>query len=195
MSPCLGADDGQAREAKQRKLNYSTKVFEGVPIIVKGETKKCLPIETTFVFRWWVQRRGRGAGQARVAGHTASQTPQGWICHPAHQGDAGWMGHYQLSKQSIQGLIDWTPILQSAANVVKTEYSTFTYFITSLSNGQTVTATDIVVSSKVVTTPPSIEATPVLQDWGKDQVSWCNLTLWKGMALHNHNICIGVVTG
>ena len=77
---------------------------------------------------------------------------QGWICHPAHQGDLGWMGHYQLSKQSIQGLINWTPILQSAANVVKTEYSTFTYFITSLSNGQTVTATDIVVSSKVVTT-------------------------------------------
>ena len=63
------------------------------------------------------------------------------------------------------------PYFQSAANVVKTEYSTFTYFITSLSNGQTVTATDIVVSSKVVTTPPSIEATPVLQDWGKDQVS------------------------
>ena len=106
-------------------------------------------MKTTVVFRWWIQRGWRGAGQARVAGHTASQTPKGWIFHPAHQGDLGWMGHYQLSKQSIQGLINWTPILQSAANVVKTEYSTFTYFITRVSNKQTVTATNIVVSSKV----------------------------------------------
>ena len=30
-------DDGNDREARQRKLNYSTKVFEGVPIIVKGD--------------------------------------------------------------------------------------------------------------------------------------------------------------
>ena len=29
-------DDGNDRNARQRKLNYSTKVFEGVPIIVKG---------------------------------------------------------------------------------------------------------------------------------------------------------------
>ena len=30
-------EDGNDREARQRKLNYSTKVFEGVPIIVKGD--------------------------------------------------------------------------------------------------------------------------------------------------------------
>ena len=62
-------------------------------------------------------------------------------------------------------------LLQSQANVVKTEYSTFTYFITSLEDGQTVTSTDIVVSSNVVTTLPSIEATPLLQDVASDQVS------------------------
>ena len=39
MSPCLGPDAGHTREAKQRKLNYSTKVFEGVPMLVKGELK------------------------------------------------------------------------------------------------------------------------------------------------------------
>ena len=62
-------------------------------------------------------------------------------------------------------------LLQSQVNVVKTEYSTFTYFITSLENGQTVTSTDIVVSSNVVTSLPSIEATPLLQDVASDQVS------------------------
>ena len=63
-------------------------------------------------------------------------------------------------------------LLQSLANeVVKTEYSTFTYFITSLEGGKTVTSTDIVVSSNVVTSPPSIEATPLLQDVASTQVS------------------------
>ena len=33
----LEDEDGDDRNARQRKLNYSTKVFEGVPIIVKGE--------------------------------------------------------------------------------------------------------------------------------------------------------------
>ena len=62
--------------------------------------------------------------------------------------------------------------MQSLANeVVKTEYSTFTYFITSLEGGKTVTSTDIVVSSNVVTSPPSIEATPLLQDVANSQVS------------------------
>ena len=62
--------------------------------------------------------------------------------------------------------------MQSLANeVVKTEYSTFTYFITSLEGGKTVTSTDIVVSSNVVTSPPSIEATPLLQDVTSSQVS------------------------
>ena len=55
--------------------------------------------------------------------------------------------------------------------MVKTEYSTFTYFITSLEDGQTVTSTDIVVSSNVVTSLPSIEATPLLKDVASDQVS------------------------
>ena len=32
-------EDGDDRNARQRKLNYSTKVFEGVPIIVKGDFK------------------------------------------------------------------------------------------------------------------------------------------------------------
>ena len=63
-------------------------------------------------------------------------------------------------------------LLQSLANeVVKTEYSTFTYFITSLEGGKTVTSTDIVVSSNVVTSSPSIEATPLLQDVASSQVS------------------------
>ena len=30
-------EEGDDRNARQRKLNYSTKVFEGVPIIVKGD--------------------------------------------------------------------------------------------------------------------------------------------------------------
>ena len=30
-------EEGDDRDARQRKLNYSTKVFEGVPIIVKGD--------------------------------------------------------------------------------------------------------------------------------------------------------------
>ena len=55
--------------------------------------------------------------------------------------------------------------------MVKTEYSTFTYFITSLSEGKTVTDTDIVVSSNVVTRPPTIAATPVLPAPGSQQVS------------------------
>ena len=33
----LEDEEGDDRNARQRKLNYSTKVFEGVPIIVKGE--------------------------------------------------------------------------------------------------------------------------------------------------------------
>ena len=34
-------EDGDDRNARQRKLNYSTKVFEGVPIIVKGDFLIC----------------------------------------------------------------------------------------------------------------------------------------------------------
>ena len=46
--------------------------------------------------------------------------------------------------------------------MTRTEYSTFTYFITSLRGDQTVTDTDIVVSSNVVSGPASVEATPAL---------------------------------
>ncbi len=37
------------------------------------------------------------------------------------------------------------------SSVVKTEYSTFSYFLTSLIDGKTVTLTDVVVSSQVIT--------------------------------------------
>lgn len=47
-------------------------------------------------------------------------------------------------------------------SVVKTEYSTFTYFITSLDGSQTVTSTDIVVSSNVVT-ETVLQPTPTLE--------------------------------
>ena len=48
-------------------------------------------------------------------------------------------------------------------SVVKTEYSTFTYFVTSLNPaGQTVTSTDIIVSSNVVTETINVEPTPGL---------------------------------
>jgi hypothetical protein len=56
-------------------------------------------------------------------------------------------------------------------DVTKTEYSTFTYFITSLQGGETVTSTDIVVSSNIVTSNPGIEATPTLPLWQQEQVS------------------------
>ena len=46
---------------------------------------------------------------------------------------------------------------------MKTEYSTFTYFVTSLNPaGQTVTSTDIIVSSNVVTETINVEPTPGL---------------------------------
>ena len=62
-------------------------------------------------------------------------------------------------------------LLQSLANeVVKTEYSTFTYFITSLEGGKTVTSTDIVVSSNVVTSSAGVEPTPSLPGWKLEQV-------------------------
>jgi hypothetical protein len=38
----------------------------------------------------------------------------------------------------------------SPSSVTKTEFSTFTYFITSLSGLSTVTSTDIVISSNVI---------------------------------------------
>ena len=56
-------------------------------------------------------------------------------------------------------------VLQEAdlepSSIVLTEYSTFTYYLTSLIAGQTVTKTDIIVSSNVVTQSP--QATPLLE--------------------------------
>ncbi|TRY69249.1 hypothetical protein TCAL_13171 [Tigriopus californicus] len=46
--------------------------------------------------------------------------------------------------------------------IVKTEYSTFTYFVTSVVEDSTVTKTDIVVSSNIVTEAGIPEATPLL---------------------------------
>jgi hypothetical protein len=46
------------------------------------------------------------------------------------------------------------------SSVIKTEYSTFTYFITSLDGSQTVTSTDIVISSNIVT--ETVAPTPAL---------------------------------
>ena len=59
---------------------------------------------------------------------------------------------------------------QSSPEVTKTEYSTFTYFITSLQGGETVTSTDIVVSSNIVYSNPAIQATPTLPLWENEQV-------------------------
>ena len=79
-------------------------------------------------------------------------------------------GQSGLSLSLMCSMINFTDVLQSV-NTVKTEYSTFTYFITSLDNGKTVTSTDIVVSSNIVTSPPVIEATPVLQNWAQAEVT------------------------
>ena len=49
------------------------------------------------------------------------------------------------------------------SSIVLTEYSTFTYYLTSLIAGETVTKTDIIVSSNVVTQTQPPEATPSLE--------------------------------
>ena len=73
-----------------------------------------------------------------------------------------------LSKKYISNILFLFSIIQAGqiqpTSVIKTEYSTFTYFITSLDGSQTVTSTDIVVSSNVVTeTLNKAQATPILQ--------------------------------
>ena len=57
-------------------------------------------------------------------------------------------------------------------SVIKTEYSTFTYFITSLDGSQTVTSTDIVISSNVVT--ETVAPTPTLPDGGLASSDYVN---------------------
>ena len=76
-------------------------------------------------------------------------------------------------------LIELKPIfLQATANleptsVVKTEYSTFTYFVTSLIGGSTVTKTDIIVSSNVVTEAQYPEPTPTFEVSGAKNTKRC----------------------
>ena len=62
--------------------------------------------------------------------------------------------------------------------VTKTEFSTFTYLITSVrDDGNTLVETDIVVSSNIVTGLPSVEPTPLLDQVSvthvmTDQINW-----------------------
>ena len=76
--------------------------------------------------------------------------------------------YYLIFKKNISNILLLFSIIQAGqiqpTSVIKTEYSTFTYFITSLDGSQTVTSTDIVVSSNVVTeTLNKAQATPILQ--------------------------------
>ena len=72
--------------------------------------------------------------------------------------------------------------IRPSAVVRQTEYSTFTYFVTSLEGDRTVTSTDIVVSSNVVTkTEPDaygeVLPTPVLPNQQPTFVSLILVTL------------------
>lgn len=104
-------------------MNYSTKIYSGVPIIV----------------------RDTGAGRGEAAGRGSSEWP---LTLPPRLLQDG----FAIQPSRTQGEED----------VTRTEYSTFTYFITSLRGDQTVTDTDIVVSSNVVSGPASVEPTPAL---------------------------------
>jgi hypothetical protein len=56
--------------------------------------------------------------------------------------------------------------------VVRTDFTTFTYFLTSLVNGETVTETDIVVSSQVITEPADlVQPTPTITP----EVTWTSV--------------------
>ena len=57
-----------------------------------------------------------------------------------------------------------------AAPIVTTEYTTFTYFATRKVGDRTITETDIVVSSNVVTSSGGVEPTPSLPAWKLEQV-------------------------
>ena len=54
--------------------------------------------------------------------------------------------------------------------ITTTEYTTFTYFATRKVGEKTLTETDIVVSSNIVTTTARVEPTPSLPAWKLDQV-------------------------
>jgi hypothetical protein len=61
------------------------------------------------------------------------------------------------------------------SKVVKTEFSTFTYLITSLNGDAASVSTDIVVSTNIITeSAPQVLATPVLPDIvASNFVSFC----------------------
>jgi len=122
--------DGRKRD-RERKLNYSTKIFEGVPIIVKD-------------------------GEYSEAGKLRGNNEWPVTLPPRLLRDG-----FAIQPTKTHNLPE----------VTKTEYSTFTYFITSLQGGETVTSTDIVVSSNIVTSHPGIEATPTMPNWQNEQIS------------------------
>ena len=63
-----------------------------------------------------------------------------------------------------------SPQTSQPAPITTTEYTTFTYFATRKVGEKTVTETDIVVSSNIVTTTARVEPTPSLPAWKLDQV-------------------------
>jgi len=126
-----GATSTDGKRDRERKLNYSTKIFEGVPIIVKdGEYKE--PDKYRGNNEWPVTLPPR-------------LLRDGFVIQPTKTANL--------------------------PDITKTEYSTFTYFITSLKGEQTVTSTDIVVSSNIVTSNPGVEPTPSLPNWQQEQIS------------------------
>ena len=62
------------------------------------------------------------------------------------------------------------PQTSQPAPITTTEYTTFTYFATRKVGEKTLTETDIVVSSNIVTTTARVEPTPSLPAWKLDQV-------------------------
>ena len=71
------------------------------------------------------------------------------------------------------------------APITKTEFSTFTYLVTSVrEDGNTLVETDIVVSSNIVTsTPGAVEATPVLEQVSLINIHDVNWELHHGRCL------------
>ena len=63
-----------------------------------------------------------------------------------------------------------SPQTSQPTPITTTEYTTFTYFATRKVGEKTVTETDIVVSSNIVTTTARVEPTPSLPAWKLDQV-------------------------
>ena len=83
---------------------------------------------------------------------------------------------FQIQPSEVIIAVSDVTVLQSPPQtsqptpITTTEYTTFTYFATRKVGEKTVTETDIVVSSNIVTTTPSVEPTPSLPPWKLDQV-------------------------